>query len=361
VHTSKKDTEIQKYSYGISEIHEELRATVDVATKNQGNIVAAQLSFEIKIISKQMDLVRTHIVFSLKLPGFECYSHSDLKAKEECFRARLKRFYIQGREVLKIPDNCKHRQYPKFNGDVGDDQLLRHSEQTLALALHEPKNIEMIVQRLIIEIRSKYPNLEYGATIKIYTAVLHIHSNKSSCGPCEHVLLGLQAKKSLSEKYRQFVVNLENELIIHSTACKKHKQNAPFQFSFPKSDYDECGKIRMFTVYSADTPDATHSSHPNMYETKRYDIDPTPIETGVKLNRKHIPLTFFGRCLHDAELNKIKSSSGINTHTIFLSGSEKTSQTVSTKKFVKKKKSQELTDERLGTTFLKGHLWDRLE
>lgn len=343
-HSSKKRSGALKYAYNVADIHRELRDVVSRATKNQGNIAAVQLSFEIKI-ETQSEQIRTHIVFPLKLPGFECYEHSNVKLDEPLALALLERLYNRGDAIL---GHAKHGQHPKFDGSQTDGQFVRHSEQGLVLALYEDANITMIANRLIAEIRSKYPALDYGCTVKIYTMVLHVHSNKTSCGPCEHVLLGFQSR---IPGVRQFVDLFEDVLRYKTASCERHEQNAPFKFALPKTREEvNGGGMRMLTLFSADSTDGTHRKMPDTSkQTKRTDIQPTLIETSTGANSQRIWLSFFGRALHSEEVERSQTSVG--THTIFLSGSDVTPQTKRTKEHVTLERNRELDGTAIGVVF----------
>lgn len=362
VHKAKNGT--IKSQYNIAEIHNQLRSTLTAETGNQGNIVVANLSFEISIADPiqteiQTEKKRLHITFPIKIPRYnrdnqdltqaDCYSFSDIRAARPL--QLLTKLYTAGRNICN-PTNIAHGQKPKYDGSPTDGQLVRHSEQSLAAYLCTPEAVVMIANRISVELRSNYPNLAYGSIIKIYTAVLHIHSNKTPCGACEDVLIGLQNTYKPDEiqvgRLIGFTERLENELQRKTQAHISHEPNESFQFKFPAMNKPaklarERG-IRFFTTYSADSIDMTHKiAQIAKIQVKPGDDDAsTPIPTRTRKYSNRLWVANFGSAMPEQFQQEYQPDA--SQRTTFLSGSNETAATASTKTKVTRISNRELQE-----------------
>ena len=367
VHKAKNGT--VKYQYSIAEIHNQLRSTLTAETGNQGNIVVADLSFEISITDPdpaKNEKKRLHVTFPMKIPRYnrdkqdltqaDCYSSSDIQVARPL--QLLKKLYTTGRKICNVGE-IDHGQKPKYDGSPADGQLVRHSEQSLAAFLCTQEAVAMIANRISAALRSNYPDLAYGSIVKIYTAVLHIHSNKTPCGACEDVLIGLQNTYQPDEiqggRLIGFTECLENELRRKTQAHINHEPNESFKFKFPAMDKPakparERG-VRFFTTYSADNCDATHRIAQVAGTPVKPDVSdaPTLIPTGSRKYSNHLWVANFNKTMPEQFQQEYPPDT--SQRTTFLSGSNETAATDSTKARVTYVSNREL--QKLSLTGLK--------
>lgn len=343
----------------LSSIHHQLRVTSNKQQNNQGNSVVVDFSFFIKATEPDGKELEVPINFTLDIPKFDrpnntsntdadCFNYSHLGIDKTDFLNLLKTLYWHGREVVGISQDDKHGPTPKFDGSSGDAQFIYHTEQVLVAYLCQPKAAMLMANRLIAEMRSKYPELAWGTTLKVHHMVLHIHSDKTPCGPCEFSLIGLQNTwEGDGQEVVGFLERFENVLTERSESFANSEPGSYFRFSFPgqnKNRVPEKRGIRLFTVYTADSHDGTHRKHPVATQpvtNTENKAEPTTIETKSKANANILWTTNFDGLLESALLKR--TASDTSGRTTLLSGSNSTPETKRTESKIASSKEKELT------------------
>jgi len=163
---------------------------------------------------------------------------------------------------------CGH--LPKFDGSTGDPQLVRHSEPAIYTWLSTDAGIDMLINRLADRLRSVY-GVSAGANVRVRNVMLHMHSTRTPCGPCERETVGIQNSHGAASFLGRLKAKLRGRRLqdVHGN---------PFSmltFSTPDS-------IPMCTTYSADIRDSHHRARVGRYATTN------TIELSDPLNANHV-------------------------------------------------------------------------
>ncbi|MDO8954459.1 MAG: hypothetical protein Q7V63_06400 [Gammaproteobacteria bacterium] len=260
-YSSRKDKKI-KYSIELGEEHLPLKA--DLFHTSAGNLIAASMSFIIKITDgKDLDdaeiadkstarAVYHKITVPVFIPdgsGTENTSRNfdDIIATVVDPYGKLKELYQIG---LTQTGGCKHGERPDYDHpDTGmQATVIKHTEQALAAFLSSASGVYFVMQQLIKALRdSSLSPANLGDSIKIISVFLHLHSNKTPCMPCEHVLIGLSKKRDLG-----FIGRLEQELKALNKEFEMAVPSRYFRFTVPKTG------ITLHPIFSADSKDGGH-------------------------------------------------------------------------------------------------------
>lgn len=293
------------------------------------NFVVADITFRISTGNHKDDHQRTFITFPIKVPGKIVYSmthaiediqkhldniNSEQDAKEYIYKL-MKERYQKGHNIAG-ENRCGH--IPQFEDVKGDAQYTHHSEQALLNYLATPQAAEMLLNRLSAEIRAQDLS-KHGDTVKIYSIILHLHSTKTPCGPCERSVIGVHhsAYRENTQEKKQFLLRLVEETIIRRKADKTFERY-PIQFTYPKRCSRD-GEDRMFygiemtTTYTANTHDADHR------KTYQGDLKEELILRSTLKARNHIYVVNNKAELDEDYLNQIDSS--LTFRTLFTSAS----------------------------------------
>lgn len=355
VHRSEAQQE--KYRYSITDIHHQLRVTHNSAETEQGNAITVDISFEILIEDDEENEIRDHVVFPLQIPGHlssPSITKSGLKTSDASTYAKLKVLYGIGRQVRNMPSGAKHGPTPKYDNSHSDKQFIHHTEQTLAAYLCTPAAAQMLVNRLIATIRAKYPE-SHGRKVKIYSAVLHMHSDKMPCGPCELTLVGLQNSWQAGAKgFKGFSEHLQDELTKRTKDFYTGKPNAPYKFIFPGFELNNNKKtiqpkkvnsnkkgIRLFTTYTADRVDGQGGgkghNQPRVAKKPVSSRSPSIIHTRTRQNSSYLWVANFDEDMKGV-VAEIKPDTEFRT--TILSGSDSTPKTKKSKSNIEKLKKE---------------------
>jgi hypothetical protein len=260
-HRSRKNPQKVKWMLRLDRIHAQLSVDLNAFDNQDGNVLVADITIEyiVEGIMKQP----TACTFPLNIGGKKIFTMTDA---EEAIQRRnrtssackvLEFIYNCGKGIAKSNGHRgKHGHNPKyFSEETHYKQFQNHSEQALIAYLSTPEASTILVARFMCVLRSRnidcYARVK--AKVKVYAAVLHIHSQKTTCGACERVLLGFQNNRTHSVeargRYFGFVEQFEAALL---TANE-------YNFTIPRSVRD--GKVpgvRCYVTFSANGPDGTH-------------------------------------------------------------------------------------------------------
>lgn len=329
----------EKFSYPVGKIHQRLRTTLDQQPTKQGNTLIANISFQVSVRPPRSKKIYFMVDFPLRIPKFnrskflksdkslaDCFSYSDLKAplKHASIVDLIKSLYCHGRKMMGLEKKCTHGHIPAFDESEEDNKYVRHSEQALVAYLCTKDASDMLLKRLVVELRGEV-ELPPHSLIKIYSAVLHIHSNKTPCAVCEYTLLGLQNTR-LDGALKGMTDYLQETIWAANRAHDNQEAGALYQFSYPGYRKAASIGISMATLYSATEVDGHHRIPLIPTEPVR-DTASLPINLRHHQSSDRIFLTNFGKPLSLSET----TDSDTFARTTFLSGSSLNAQTSKTK------------------------------
>ena len=333
-HHSRK-TGYLKWSLPVDKIHHQLRTDLKHMDNIDGNMLVADLTFEFKIDNQPN---YQSITMPIKITGRSIFTITDahelVQASARATSAYdiLEPLYTKGKEA----SHCQgvHGQDPQYHStNPSLQQFKNHSEQALATYLSTPTAAKQLVYRFINRLHEQ--GLPANPSIKIYMIALHIHSDKTPCGACERVLVGVQNSVTENQhnrgRYFGFVEQLEAALL---------KKNEICLFRLPSHvGHGKTGGLRCYITSSADGTDATHRTHYGVHRAQS--VLPTSIETSNQRAATHLHMARFQPRL---QIPMQATQPNLSDRTLFASASKHNKKTPEKEASYKKLSASEQDD-----------------
>lgn len=324
-----------KNSLPLEDIHYDLETnSFPLAGSGSSNILLSKVSFDCLVKTCSGEEYRDYLTFDLRIPGTNSKTESvfsyemieKIYGGRENLYALLKYFYTKGFEIVN-PTKKTHGHLPDYDPSSSNhDQYIRHTEQLLAAYLLLPEGANMLCNRLRTAIRGKFPDAN---GVKVYNMVLHMHSTKSCCAPCEYVLVGL-----MNEPQYIIVNNQEfGFLPFFKHYCSQ--SNDQLNFTFPKGS-----PFRVLVTVTANNKDADHKKQPKYTKTTFQGNVPT---YDISVKHPDVSSRIFTTMLKNGyDLRRAPSSPTLSDKTVGISGSKATRGSPGTMNKVKQSRENEL-------------------
>jgi hypothetical protein len=285
VHVSKKSGAV-KWSYHVGDIHHQMRLDLkQFDNGSKGNVVVADITFEWRDASPNEhgeSCCYQQTSFPIKILNKNIFTMTD--AHNVHGTSDKKSAYIFLKFLYKLgAEACpgRHGVLPEYGANTPmQDQFVNHSEQALVSYLSSSDAALSLVNQLKTSLRAK--GIDQYKTIKVYAAILHVHSERTTCGPCERVLLGFQKERTFDVskrgKYKGFIEQLEYHLL---------KDHEIFHFKIPKAS-----GLRCAVTMSADQLDMITHKTPTVIVRKTNCFRPSQIDIS-RASSNYLHTAFF--------------------------------------------------------------------
>lgn len=287
-HHSRKTGHL-KWSLPVNAIHHQLRVDLNTLNNQDGNLLAVDITFEWK---RDTETTYQQVTFPMKIVGHPIFTMTEAdtivarNSNQNNAYPVLKDIYNIGSAMSHAQRHNDHGHKPEYDSNnPAYQQYKNHSEQALVAYLSTKEAVTSLVNRLRTLLHEQ--NVPSDQPIKIYAVMLHMHSDKTTCGTCEQVLLGFQNDRTVDAAnrgyYLGFIEQMEAQLLADKTI---------YRFRIPTSTH--AGKtpgLRCYVTFSANSPDGT--THRNRYGVGRAPNEvPTPIEVSTvqSANQVHTAL-----------------------------------------------------------------------
>jgi hypothetical protein len=244
----------------LKEIHRDLESShLPLHTSGSSNICLCRIGFNCQVNFIGGQMTTRYFSFDLKVPGdstnqgvfsSDMMMNSGGSAPKQALYSAISFYHNNGRRIAN-PRNVTHGNRPNYT-DINtplNDSFILHTEQMLVAYLDRPQAAQMLRNRLITHIRGEFPN---ATSATVHAIGIHLHQNKTCCGPCEYSLIGL-----MHSTQQGFIANL-------ITACTGRDERLALQIMNSPSNP---AWFPMVTTVTATESDATHQALPKFTKT----------------------------------------------------------------------------------------------